>query len=635
MKNSHFGSVLVERKLLSPADYRRIVEKQATDGGALDTVSLELGLGRYLRLKGLATMFSGVPPLERKAINNISTRFKPPFDLEAADHWGVVPFKMDSEFTSVVVKQDTAPEALGTIAESFGISLQPFVGLEFEYEVIRAQVYGIEVAKRFDYLWKKYSTASTVTRRRRSTSPGLPVEKRIGGHLVRNESPEESHKRIANAKTRDEIIAVLTDAARRRFDNTVLFYIVGNRVRVRKVWTAHGESASNNEFAVDNQPLFRLLTKSNATYHGRLMVGGNADPLLREIGSVLPDEVCAFPVVISDRTAAVCLSYNFSEVPMQPFIAPIDSIARHVGERLVEQIAQQKAMANPPLVVYKGEQVGLGEPESPKVDNSKMFEEFSESDPMLAAEMLKELLKYPKECRELLVRNFPGQLWRDDSAAASDLGPLTMLAVCLGTRAEDILLDKMKDRRAQTRLIATKCAAEVQSSSLLSGLSGRLFDEDWKVRHQAASAISGYPDIELEVVRLRLRKEIKSGGLLFAERAADAILELRDYASIPALITALENNPRAMQVRNVLKIFTKQIFEDAGGYRLWWEENGAVSRKEWLIAGLSSEDEMLRHSSIEDLRIATKKRFGYNPNDSLEKRESAIARWSEWLDSKT
>ncbi len=253
-------------------------------------------------------------------------------------------------------------------------------------------------------------------------------------------------------------------------------------------------------------------------------------------------------------------------------------------------------------------------------------------------EAKEEALTRIDEVLEALASRFPGRLTVDRyelggrTLAAAQHGPLLAFVSELGDEVTALLVDKMRDEEREVRYYATLCIAENRPHSAIGALVERLFDSDYGTRSAAIDALGRYPTDELEQGLLRARQAVHSDDPARIQAAANALARLADVSAIPDLLDACGRGGKgAEHARRALVQLTKQNFGSSNRkWRAWWKKNRDRSRIEWLIDGLSSKEETLRRSSVEELRKLTGEYFDFQYDLPKRDREPARKRWADW-----
>lgn len=143
--------------------------------------------------------------------------------------------------------------------------------------------------------------------------------------------------------------------------------------------------------------------------------------------------------------------------------------------------------------------------------------------------------------------------------------------------------------------------------------------------HRRESAVKPLPE--------RLRSALLSGVGERPVLAARALGALRDVASIPILIQALETGSRqgADAAAEALTGITLQRYGASPQKWLkWWKENRGRSRAEWLFAALNSPDRELRLAASGELRAAGEPPVRYSADLPSAELEAASRAWWVW-----
>jgi hypothetical protein len=141
------------------------------------------------------------------------------------------------------------------------------------------------------------------------------------------------------------------------------------------------------------------------------------------------------------------------------------------------------------------------------------------------------------------------------------------------------------------------------------------------------------PDPRVAAVSRSLQTKLSSPDPAVATAALAALAELRDPASLPAIIDRLESDDKqvALTARSTLLALAG---DDLGPKRRrwleWWEKMQHRPRLEWLLEALAHRDPQIRLASSQELQDLTGEYFGYHYDLPERDREEARRRWLEW-----
>ncbi len=491
----------------------------------------------------------------------------------------------------------------------------------------------------------------------------------------------EARAALAKAENRDEVFGVLLRAVRGKTWYAGLLTIQGHAA-IGRIAIA-GDNFDRDSIAqvlipVDDARAFKQAVTSAAPYIGPIATGDpEVDEMLRRMGGVVPPSALLLPIAIKNRVVALAIGHRGADtlgaaqvselLPLAGSAAEalgrIIVKAKSVGYRAADAAPAAAATASPlpvdDLPTRKHDRGGSWaqptQADKPALDLGAAEVTVEAEEPESAAELLDiiegadresadeavaDALARPDDLLPLLAQRFPGKLAVDRyentgggrALRAAEHGPLLGLVVQMGSVCADLLIEKMKDVHRDVRYYATVCTAELRPRSALRPLVDRLFDSDYGVRAAAIEALGGYPARELEQAMETVRHALHAEDPKRVQAAANATAELADVKGIPDLLDALgredEGSPHA---RRALVALTKQDFGSAARkWRGWWEKARAHHRIEWLIEGLSSKEEPLRKSAIEDLRRLTGEYFGYHFDLPRKDRDAARDRWLQW-----
>lgn len=241
-----------------------------------------------------------------------------------------------------------------------------------------------------------------------------------------------------------------------------------------------------------------------------------------------------------------------------------------------------------------------------------------------------------------LAREFPGNLWFDRNEpharipAGRDISPVARAFVAFGQRSVTYLIPLLEHEDADTRYYATILASEFVHPDLVKPVGRRLFDSDAGVRSNAYRALSVLYACELEFVHLieRLRASARDARELRPQViSVEALGRLRDTDSFEFFVSLLDS-PEDAIIRAAHASLVRLSCQDFGVQRKkwtsWYAKHGGRHRVEWLIDGLTHQDERLRRRAGDELRHLTQEDFGYDAGLSKKEREAVQKKYRTW-----
>ena len=143
-------------------------------------------------------------------------------------------------------------------------------------------------------------------------------------------------------------------------------------------------------------------------------------------------------------------------------------------------------------------------------------------------------------------------------------------------------------------------------------------------------------DPRVAAYSLSLQAKLSSPDAGVSSVALIALTELRDPASVPAIIERLEseNEQLALTARSTLLALTG---DDLGPkprrWLDWWDKMGQRPRLEWLLDALAHRDPQIRLAASQELQEITGEYFGYHYDLPERDRDEARRRWLDWWQS--
>ena len=202
---------------------------------------------------------------------------------------------------------------------------------------------------------------------------------------------------------------------------------------------------------------------------------------------------------------------------------------------------------------------------------------------------LSEILVLGNSAIPAVFARFPGPLAvpRDRAVEAAsrpaDCGPVLKIVAAMRRLALPFLAVRSADAEAEVRFWSTYLLGELHYPDSANAILPRIFDEDPGVRRIAlrgAGALLAHGDagtpIRLGLERLLSRKDEPE---LRKMRAIEALVELRVFRSVPALIRALDDPAETVRqaVAEGLAALTRQSFgNDRRRWDDWWATKGRL-----------------------------------------------------------
>ncbi len=240
-----------------------------------------------------------------------------------------------------------------------------------------------------------------------------------------------------------------------------------------------------------------------------------------------------------------------------------------------------------------------------------------------------------------LIAVFPGNLTVDPFMPGvrlpvpEELSAVLALLMHLGSRAEPVIKEALSAGEARHRFVAAYLLSRVYLPQIIEDLGLLLYDSESKVRFAAAYAMRRYCHTpEYEQVLATVREQLNQSDLPGQLAAIQLLSQLRDSRSVPELIDILHSGSTALitSATAALLTITGQAYGNNIQYWLaWWQSHYNVSREYWLLEGLVHQDPTVRQVANAELQAITGFNAGFNPRDSEEKRQAALARWQNYF----
>jgi Type II secretion system (T2SS), protein E, N-terminal domain len=261
------------------------------------------------------------------------------------------------------------------------------------------------------------------------------------------------------------------------------------------------------------------------------------------------------------------------------------------------------------------------------------------------APTVQSLLRVGDEALDLLIERFPGPLWFDRRRPYArlpfgrDTGPIARALAAFGERALSRIVPLMRSQNPDVRYYATLFASDQVHADLLVPIAERLFDEDPQIRLMVRETLPSYrqlPAFAQVLGSLRTRMLEARAPLPARLAAIDAISNLRDGQSVPALIELLAHADRQLSIpahRALVAITCQDFGSNTKKWRLWYEDNQHRHRVQWLIESLMHSEQNLRSAAGIELQKVTQVYYGFVASAPKRDRERAQKRYQDWWDS--
>lgn len=253
-----------------------------------------------------------------------------------------------------------------------------------------------------------------------------------------------------------------------------------------------------------------------------------------------------------------------------------------------------------------------------------------------------ELTQLGEGALPVLMQHFPGPLWVDAQqlerrkVRGRELSAVARCLVAFRERAAPYLASKLATSEPAVCKLLLLVAAEIAHPDLLEPVARRTFDADESVRAVALGALRGYASLPQfdAVLRAICDLSARPGKDPRRQRIAlEALVALRDARSMRTLIARLLD-PSEKIVRSAHRALVVLTGQDLGvtprKWEVWAEQVAGTHRVEWLIEGLTQNDEALRGLASEELKQLTQQYFGYHPSLPKRDRELSQRKYREW-----
>jgi hypothetical protein len=255
------------------------------------------------------------------------------------------------------------------------------------------------------------------------------------------------------------------------------------------------------------------------------------------------------------------------------------------------------------------------------------------------------LLRVGEGALDLLIEKFPGPLWFDRRRPYArlpfgrDTGPIARALAAFGDAALPRIIPLLRAASPDVRYYATLFASDRVHPELLVPIAERLFDEDPQIRLMVRETLPSYRQLAAfgQVLGSLRTRMLEARAPLPARLAAvDAIANLRDGQSVPALVELLAHADRQLSIpahRALVAITCQDFGSNTKKWRMWYEDNQHRHRVQWLIEGLMHGEQGMRSAAGIELQKVTQVYYGYVASAPKRDRERAQRRYQDWWDS--
>ncbi|HVV87483.1 MAG TPA: HEAT repeat domain-containing protein, partial [Kofleriaceae bacterium] len=484
---------------------------------------------------------------------------------------------------------------------------------------------------------------------------------------------------IEVADDRDRVFYALLRALRSRTRWAGVLVVQGGAAVGRVALADLGidtSSITNISIPLDRPSPFHAVIMGRHPYVGHVTSGDPAiDDMVMRMGGTIPTAALLLPIVLRDRCVALAVAHRgavpitLADVSDLLPLAPV--AAQALGRILLSRKREQPASVPPPagdplsprspraatLVppvtrggtvsagvvtpVRRGRDITATAPviRAPALRPlAQVLAELDAADPDVAEAALVEAAHRADEVLPLLPSRFPGTLRIDRYAAGGrtllpgQYGPMLDLAVRLGARAADPLVDLLGDDDRDVRFYAAICLGALRARSALHALVERVFDTDYGVRNVALEALATFSPRDIDAAMAGVRPALHSEDLERVQAVAHAVTVLVDVGALGDLVDLVGKDAKRAEIarRALIALTRHDMGTSARRWRSWFDEHRGRHRIEWLIDALGHRDQPLREAALEDLRRLTGEDFGGVGDENRKEREALTERWRAW-----
>ncbi|MDB4973575.1 MAG: ral secretion pathway protein [Myxococcaceae bacterium] len=253
-----------------------------------------------------------------------------------------------------------------------------------------------------------------------------------------------------------------------------------------------------------------------------------------------------------------------------------------------------------------------------------------------------ELVQIGESALPVLMQHFPGPLWFDRSRPhrrrprGRDVSAVARAVTAFGDRAAPYLASVLAGGDPDKSYYALLVAGEIVHADLLDPVARRVLDRDESLRTLALEVLRSYavlPQYDVVVRAISDLTERPGKDPRRQRLAVEALGALRDARTLRALLARLSDRDEQVvhAAHDALVVLTGQDFGfNSRKWDTWVEGWGRAHRVEWLIESLLHNDESVRSTAGEELKLLTQQYFGYHPSLPKRERELAQRKYREW-----
>lgn len=365
------GQILLREKLVTEAQLKDALEKQALFGGRIGSMLVELGALDEEQLGKVLGQRYRVPYVVTRQLEKVSANLLPLLPEDLASRHRAIPLKLQNKKLFIAMVDPSDFRGIETIGFQTGYAISPVVApesvilahLECYYGVPRKKI-GVHLSavpqgpavpsvsvkpKEEDAVWlggPEQAEVLDAWDRKLLEERQKPAREENFASPAKEASPAAATTfgaRLAACEDRNEVAREVTAWLSREFRRGALFLV---RRNVACGWGAVLDGAAIERFEefeinLAEPSLLQTVTLSKNTYFGPVPPTPANLGLFKRIGEDMPEMVLAAPVLVGERPLAVIVVAN-RKVNLQAYIEEMRKLAHLLAMSLEILILQNK-----------------------------------------------------------------------------------------------------------------------------------------------------------------------------------------------------------------------------------------------------------------------------------------------------
>lgn len=305
------GEHLVKAGKITEAQLASVLERQVTMGGRLGTNLIELGYLTEQELTDFLSKKLNIPSTTVKDFEGIDPEVVKLVPAEVAKKYSMMPLRKERNALIIAMVDPTDLEAINELAFITSGAIRPQVATEARVQYALETYYGISRQLRYISILeeeRKQKAGKVGIEAQETRKPPTPEELEVALKTAKEE--------LAQATSREEVIAVLLKQFSILFDRTIFFVVKKESVVGFQTFTPQlkQDAIKSLEIPLTEASILRDAIEHRDLCHVISRGGpGMLDPtpgnqhLLKALGGLAPCEVLVAPVMMKDQQVVALL----------------------------------------------------------------------------------------------------------------------------------------------------------------------------------------------------------------------------------------------------------------------------------------------------------------------------------------